>query len=77
MIGARYFSDYYYVNHSRKCITFHFESKKRVKTKVLNFLKIEHQESKINEFLKQYDLKLEVFGKSKRYLHYKIIDVEA
>ena len=66
--------DYGYVNHFGKRVCFHFKSKKRVKTKVMNFLKTEHQEAKIKEYLKQLDLSLNVLADSNRYKHYDIID---
>lgn len=62
-------------NHSNKIITIGYESEKRHKTKIRNFLKKEHQESKINEFLKQYGLKMEHYCKSIRYTDYIIVDL--
>lgn len=67
--------DYGYINHLGKMVCFHLKSTKRVKTKVLNFLKVEHQESKINQFLNELGLKLEGSIPSRRYKHYDIIDL--
>lgn len=66
--------DYGYVNHFGKRVCFHFNSKKRVKTKVMNFLKAEHQEAEIKKYLSQLDLSLNVLADSNRYKHYDIID---
>lgn len=69
------YCDYGYVNHSGKMICFHYKSKKRVKTKVINFLKKEHQEANIIKFLKELELKLDNSVSSRRYKHYDIIDL--
>lgn len=75
MIQPAYkFSDYHYTNHYLKIVTFKFNSKKRVKTKVLDFIKNNHQESEIIKYLKQYDLELCKLVTSKKYNHYLIID---
>ncbi len=76
MYSAYYNYDYSYINHSNKHVCFNFESKKRVKMKVINFIKNHHQESDIIKFLKDYDLKLEVINSSKKYLMYEIKDIE-
>lgn len=68
--------DYGYVNHFGKRVCFHFKSKKRVKTKVIKFLKIEHQEANIIKYLKELGLKLDGSVPSRRYKHYDIIDLE-
>lgn len=74
MIGARYCSDYYYINHSNKSVCFNFKFTKRVKTKVLNFLKTEHEESKIKKYVNELGLELVKVTTSKKYIHYEIIE---
>lgn len=77
ILSAGACADYSYYNHSNKIVTFNFKSNKRVKTKVLNFIKKEHQEGKINEYLNTLGLKLEKVLISKKYVHYNIIDKES
>lgn len=77
ILSAGACADYSYYNHSNKIITFNFKSEKRVKTRVLNFIKKEHQEGKINEYLNTLGLKLEKVLISKKYVHYNIIDKES
>lgn len=77
ILSAGACTDYSYYNHSNKVVTFNFNSNKRVKTKVLKFIKKEHQESKINEYLNTLGLKLEKVLTSKKYVHYNIIDRES
>lgn len=77
ILSAGACADYSYYNHSNKIVTFNFKSNKRVKTKVLNFIKKEHQEGKINEYLNTLGLKLEKVLTSKKYVHYNIIDKES
>lgn len=76
ILSAGACADYSYYNHSNKIVTFNFKSNKRVKTKVLQFIKKEHQETKINEYLNTLDLKLEKVLISKKYIHYNIVDKE-
>lgn len=76
ILSARDCADYSYYNHSNKIVTFNFKSNKRVKTKVLKFIKNEHQETKVNEYLNTLDLRLEKVLVSKKYIHYNIIDKE-
>lgn len=76
ILSAGACADYSYYNHSNKIVTFNFKSEKRIKTKVLNFIKKEHQESKINNYLSSLGLKLEKVLTSKKYIHYNIIDKE-
>lgn len=75
MIKAIYNNDYYYVNHNNKKVCFIYKSNKRHKTKVINFIKNNKEESKINEFLKPLGLKLNKYAVSIRYKHYEIIDI--
>lgn len=77
ILSAGACADYIYYNHSNKIVTFNFNSNKRVKTKVLKFIKKEHQEVKINEYLNTLGLKLEKVLTSKKYIHYNIIDKES
>lgn len=77
ILSAGACADYSYYNHSNRVVTFNFKSKRRVKTKVLNFIKNEHQEGKINEYLNTLGLKLEKVLTSKKYVHYNIIDKES
>lgn len=74
MLSAYNNYDYYYINHSNKYVCFNFESNKRVKTKVLKFIKQNHEEVKIIKFLEQYNLILEKINVSKKYIMYKIAD---
>ena len=76
ILSAGACADYSYYNHSNKIVTFNFKSNKRVKTKVLKFIKKEHQEGKINEYLNTLGLKLEKVLTTKKYIHYNIIDKE-
>lgn len=73
ILGAYNFCDYYFKNHNNKIVCYNFKSQKRVKTKVINFIKKNHHESDIIKFLKNYDLKLEKISTSKKYLMYEII----
>lgn len=74
MNSAMSCSDYAYINHFGKRVCFHFKFSKRVKTKVKEFLKNEHQESQIMIYLNELGLKLEKNGKSNRYIHYNIVE---
>ena len=74
MMSAYNCSDCYFINHNQKKVCFNFKSKKRIKGKVLKFIKENHQESDIIKYLNAFDLKLEIINKSKRYLTYNIID---
>lgn len=74
MIGAYNCCDYYFINHNQKKVCFNFESKKRIKGKVIRFIKENHQGSDIIKYLNSLDLKLELINDSKRYLAYNIID---
>lgn len=74
MMGAYNYNDCYFINHNQKKVCFNFESKKRIKGKVLKFIKENHQESDIIKYLNSLNLKLETINKSKRYLTYRIID---
>ena len=76
MIGAYNSYGYYYINHNNKYVCFMFNSEKRVKTKVLKFLKEERQEGKIKNYLKTHGLDLVLTHKSKKYLMYDIIDLK-
>ena len=76
ILSAGACADYSYYNHSNKIVTFNFKSNKRVKTKVLKFIKKEHQEIKINNYLDTLGLKLEKVLISKKYVHYNIVDKE-
>lgn len=73
MIGAYNCCDYYFINHNQKKVCFNFESKKRIKGKVIRFIKENHG-SDLIEYLNSLDLKLELINDSKRYLVYNIID---
>lgn len=75
IVSAMKCNDYGYINHSGKRVVFSYKSNKRHKTKVINFLKNNHDESKINQFLEPLNLKLNQYATSRRYIHYEIIDL--
>ena len=78
MNPARYAHDYFYRNHSGKYVCFSFESKRRIKTKVIEFLKYNHTcEAKLSEYLaSRFDLKLEKTHTSRKYIMYDIVDLD-
>lgn len=78
MNPSRYAHDFFYRNHSGKYVCFSFESKRRIKTKVIEFLKYNHTcESKLNELLAdKFDLKLEKIHTSRKYIMYDIVDLD-
>lgn len=78
MNPARYAYDFSYQNHSGKWVCFSFESKRRIKTKVIEFLKYNHTcEAKLSEYLAdKFDLKLEKTHTSRKYLMYDIVDLD-
>ena len=78
MNPARYAHDFFYRNHTGKYVCFSFESKRRIKTKVIEFLKYNHTcESKLNEYLAdKFDLKLEKIHTSRKYIMYDIVDLD-
>ena len=78
MNPARYAHDFFYRNHSGKYVCFSFESKRRIKTKVIEFLKYNHTcESKLSEYLAdKFDLKLEKTHTSRKYIMYDIVDLD-
>lgn len=78
MNAAMYAYDYFYRNHNGKYVCFNFESKRRIKTKVIEFLKYNHTcESKLNEYLAdKFDLKLEKIHTSRKYIMYDIVDLD-
>ena len=78
MNAAMYAYDYFYRNHSGKYVCFSFESKRRIKTKVIEFLKYNHTcESKLNEYLADnFDLKLKTIHTSRKYIMYDIVDLD-
>ena len=51
-----------------------FKSKQRIKTKIIAFLKKEHNEGQIKLFFKQFNLDLIMVANSRRYIHYDIVD---
>lgn len=78
MNPARYAHDFFYRNHSGKYVCFSFESKRRIKTKVIEFLKYNHTcEDKLSEYLAdKFDLKLEKTHTSRKYIMYDIVDLD-
>lgn len=78
MNPAMYAYDYFYRNHSGKYVCFSFESKRRIKTKVIEFLKYNHTcEAKLSEYLaSRFDLKLEKTHTSRKYIMYDIVDLD-
>ena len=78
MNPARYEHDFSYQNHSGKWVCFSFESKRRIKTKVIEFLKYNHTcEDKLSEYLAdKFDLKLEKTHTSRKYIMYDIVDLD-
>lgn len=71
--GAYAAADYVYLNNKGKRVCYHYESKKRVKGKVLDFIKNNKDIELINEFLKQFDLTLKI-NSTNRYSRRYIID---
>ena len=78
MNPARYAHDFFYRNHSGKYVCFSFNSNRRIKTKVIEFLKYNHTcEAKLSEYLAdKFDLKLEKTHTSRKYLMYDIVDLD-
>lgn len=78
MNPARYAHDFSYQNHSGKWVCFSFESTRRIKTKVIEFLKYNHTcEAKLSEYLAdKFDLKLEKTHTSRKYIMYDIVDLD-
>lgn len=76
MIAAYNYNDYSYINHSNKIVCFNYNSKKRHKIKVINFIKNHHQESDIIKYLNELGLQLVNINKSNKYNMYEIIDKE-
>ena len=74
MMSAMSCNDYSYVNHLGKRVCFKYNFKKRVKTKVSDFLKQNHEEGKIIKFLNELELELINTANSNRYKHYEIIE---
>lgn len=67
-------SDYHYFNRSGKAVCFHFKFDKRCKTKLIEFLRNNHEEAKILKYCEKLDLKLNKFTESRKYIHYVIYD---
>ena len=67
-------SDYHYFNRRGKAVCFHFKFDKRCKTKLIDFLKNNHEEAKILKYCEEMGLKLNKFTESRRYIHYVIHD---
>ncbi len=78
MNAAMYAYDYFYRNHSGKYVCFSFESKRRIKTKVIEFLKYNHTcEAKLSEYLAdKFDLNLKKTHTSRKYIMYDIVDLD-
>lgn len=78
MNPARYAHDFFYRNHSGKYVCFSFNSNRRIKTKVIEFLKYNHTcESRLNEYLAdKFDLKLKKTHTSRKYIMYDIVDLD-
>ena len=72
--------DYYYRNHSGKYVCFSFESKRRIKTKVIEYVKLNYKRLPINQFNNiledRFDLKLVLTHKSRKYIMYDIVDLD-
>lgn len=74
MMSAMNCNDYAYINHSGKRVCFKYDFKKRVRTKVTNFLKENHEEAKIIKFLNDLGLELINTSNSNRYKNYDIVE---
>ena len=80
MNPARYAHDYFYRNHSGKYVCFSFESKRRIKTKVIQYIKLNYKRFPRSEFdillADRFDLKLEKTHTSRKYIMYDIVDLD-
>lgn len=72
--------DFFYRNHSGKYVCFSYESKRRIKTKVIEFIKLNYKRlphNQINNLLAdKFDLKLEKTHTSRKYIMYDIVDLD-
>jgi hypothetical protein len=69
-------ADLSYSIHCGKVVTFIYKSNKRIKTKVLEMLKHNHDIDAVNKKLKQYNVQVILTSASKQYKHYVIIDID-
>lgn len=69
-------ADLSYSIHNGKVVTFIYKSSKRIKTKVLEMLKHDHDIDAVNKKLKQYNVQVILTSTSKQYKHYVIIDID-
>lgn len=67
-------SDYHYFNRRGKAVCFHFKFNKRCKTKLIDFLKNNHEEAKILKYCEELGLRLKKFTETRKYIHYFIFD---
>ena len=75
MIEAKYFNDLSFLTSKGKIATFNYKSNKRIKTKVLQAIKKEHNIDLHNKQLKEQGVKIVLTGETNKYKRYDIIDM--
>lgn len=69
-------ADLSYKLHNNKIVTISYKSNKRYKTKLLKYLKVNHNIDEINFKIKDYKIAIKLLGTTNKYKHYGIIDIE-
>lgn len=73
---ASSYVDLSYKLHNGKIVTIIYKSKKRYKTKLLNYLKVNHNINEINVKIKDYKIAIKLLGITNKYKRYEVIDIE-
>jgi hypothetical protein len=68
--------DLSYKLHNNKIVTIVYKSDKRYKTKLLKYLKINHNIDEVNHKIKDYKITIKLLGITNKYKRYEIIDID-
>ncbi len=68
--------DLSYKLHNNKIVTIIYKSKKRYKTKLLKYLKVNHNINEINDKIKDYKIAIKLLSTTNKYKRYEVIDIE-
>ena len=68
--------DLSYKLHNNKIVTISYKSNKRYKTKLLKYLKVNHNINEVNHKIKDYKIAIKLLGTTNKYKRYEVIDIE-
>lgn len=73
---ASSFSDLSYKIHNGKIVVINYNSKKRYKTKLLKYLKVNHNIEEVNRKIKDYKITIKLLGITNKYKRYEVVDID-